>query len=259
MIQEKLKLLVTLPPMDNFRQETKYGARTILLYGDIGRRILGCWPRHHSNRAPTYSNVCAIGDYGKGVAWVIVVPAVVSAEHRTHFDREHAYEPGTRTVNADGLEYDVRDVLKIFIFPNPSIMRAANSVGDVVECVKAALLSEEPALVALDIPNFDMRRFLSDFIVELENIVESPDLLASPRRLRNFRSCADGWAERATTSRHRLSGCGACVCRGRTARVYAAAKRKDRKALMPLMNRMNEFIEPWADEMKGKGKKGVDL
>ena len=35
--------------------------------------------------------------------------------------------------------------------------------------------------------------------------------------------------------------------------VGAAAQRKDRKALMPLIDRMNEFIQPWLHLMGPKG------
>jgi hypothetical protein len=130
-------------------------------------------------------------------------------------------------------------------------MRAANSVGDILECVKAALSSEEPALVALDIPNFDMRRFLADFIGELENIIGSPDLW---HRLGGSGRFATAPTEGQSDGQHPVTDFPAAVLafvEGELPGVYAAAKRKDRKWLMPLLNRMNEFVEPWADRMKG--------
>jgi hypothetical protein len=190
-------------------------------------------------------------DYGKGVAWVVLFVSLPSEGHKAWVGKDHVFEPGIKTVNTEGFEYDVRDALKIFLSPKTSAVRAANSVGDILESVKMALAREEPALLAINVPDFDMRRFLSDVIAELEVIIESPALwhrfsnrgrFAAPpttgegeqqRPVRDFPAAALAFVERELPA------------------VYAAAKRKDRKALMPLINRTNEFVEPWANVMKG--------
>src|SRR5688572_21754889 len=77
-------------------------------------------------------------DYGPGVAWVIIFVNMLEGRW-DNFRRSHIYEPGKRTVDLDGIEYEIENVIKILISPDLAAIRSATSVGDVVDALKVAL------------------------------------------------------------------------------------------------------------------------
>jgi len=186
-------------------------------------------------------------EYGKGVAWIVIQFSLVDVDEPTIFKRRHEYEPGRKTVKNGAAEWDVEDALTVSVTLDVSLVRSARSVGDLVELLRQALLLEQEEILALGVPCFDAKRFSADLVAELDAIVGAPSL----------------WWRYASSGRY-ASGAPACeqlLVEGFPAAVLAfveqhlpevkkAKERKDRKAVTPLLNRINEFTLPWGDVTK---------
>jgi hypothetical protein len=189
-------------------------------------------------------------DYGSGVSWIVIHISLVSDRHPARAGLDHSFQKGKKTIEAEGIEYDVEDLLTISLSADIASLRAAHSAGDIAECLRSMLASGKASLAELAIPQFDMDAFVEDVMEELNTIAQSPALW--PRlggKGRFATDPADGGRDAMSAPINEFPDAVLSFVERELPYVQDAARRQDRKALTPLIDRLNQFIEPWANLM----------
>ncbi len=107
--------------------------------------------------------------YGSGVKSISVGIILKDPEHGQRFPiRKPVYKPGKWKSKTLPLEFE--DTLEFDIKPPIEEVKAAVSEAQFAEVIRRALGFVFPALLKLEIPNFDTRRFISDLDEALKKI-----------------------------------------------------------------------------------------
>lgn len=107
-------------------------------------------------------------DYGSGVKNVAIGLIALDPEHSHALKvRKPVYKTGKWTSKTLPLEFE--DTLEFDIKPPSSEIQSAENAAQLAEVIRRAIGFSLPGVLALEIPNFETRRFFGDLEKELKN------------------------------------------------------------------------------------------
>ena len=115
-------------------------------------------------------------NYGRDVLEVVIGVNLLSSETSAIFPlRSPFLLKGKKIVEKEGFSFELEDTLEFDIKPSYRVISSATKQSEILRAVEAALLDQAPALLALEIDDFDCGRFLNDAVKAIQLLIDEAE------------------------------------------------------------------------------------